>query len=390
MVEDTKVKDVYSKGFEALNENEPVSKTLPILENSEPPVVIVENDDGEISGVLTRRRIRRSKLDPTSTKIKKLKQPAPYLRIHDSVSETARLMLENQVLQLPVYAGEKLVGVISYEDVIDAAAGSEWGEKEVQSVMTSDPFTVSPEETISQVLSLFRMQGFSHAPVVERGDLQGIVSIQDIMDIVYHAEDRSTRGDRAGNKEPLSNMEIRTVMSAPVYAARPDETLQEAAQKMRDHDISSLVVIEDERVTGIVTKKDFLEPISQAGQKRPPMQIQFSVKPGIRMTEEEKAIMRKEFDSFARRYQEALGLGNLFVYMKKYGAVSKGDQLIHCRLQFRTSRGPYYGTAEGWSPEEAFRLALTRLERQIIQSKETELSEEHSRRQIEEYLESEL
>ncbi|MFO7835530.1 MAG: CBS domain-containing protein [Candidatus Thorarchaeota archaeon] len=389
MVE-AKVKDVYSKGFESMNENEPISKALPILENSEPPVVIVENDDGEISGVLTRRRIRRSKLDPTSTKIKKLKQPAPYLRIHDSVSEAARLMLENQVLQLPVYAGERIVGVISYEDVIDAAAGSEWGQREVQTVMTADPFTVSPDETISQVLSLFRMQGFSHAPVVERGNLEGVVSIQDIMDIVYHADDRSTRGDRAGDKQPLRNMEIRSVMSVPVYAARPDEPLQEAAQKMRDHDISSLVVIEDEKVTGMVTKKDFLEPISQAGEKRPPMQIQFSVKPGIRMTEEEQAAMRNQFDSFVRRYQEALGLGNLFVYMKKYGAISKGDQLIHCRLQFRTSRGPYYGTAEGWSPEEAFSLALNRLERQVIQSKETELSEEHSRRQIEEYLETEL
>jgi hypothetical protein len=62
--------------------------------------------------------------------------------------------------------------------------------------------------------------------------------------------------------------------------------------------------------------------------------------------------------------------------MKTHGTNYKGDQLIHCRLQFRTRKGTFFSSNEGWGVEQTFSLALDRLERQILKSKELEYDPE--------------
>jgi hypothetical protein len=81
--------------------------------------------------------------------------------------------------------------------------------------------------------------------------------------------------------------------------------------------------------------------------------------------------MMNEFDSFSHKYQEAFQLGTLFVYMKSHGDTTmRGTPMIHCRLQFRTTRGTFFAASEGWGVEPTFRVALDRLERRLLRSKE--------------------
>lgn len=51
-------------------------------------------------------------------------------------------------------------------------------------------------------------------------------------------------------------MKLREIMSKDVQVIHPDETLQMAAQKMRDHDIGFLPVCEGERLVGVITDRD--------------------------------------------------------------------------------------------------------------------------------------
>ena len=81
--------------------------------------------------------------------------------------------------------------------------------------------------------------------------------------------------------------------------------------------------------------------------------------------------MMDEFDSFSHRFQDALQLGTLFVYMKAHGTSNqRGTPMIHCRLQFRTVRGTFFSASEGWGVEPTFKVALERLERRLLRSKE--------------------
>jgi CBS domain-containing protein len=53
-------------------------------------------------------------------------------------------------------------------------------------------------------------------------------------------------------------MQIREIMSRDVELLGPDDTIQEAARRMRDEDIGSLPVAENDRLVGYVTDRDIV------------------------------------------------------------------------------------------------------------------------------------
>jgi CBS domain-containing protein len=59
--------------------------------------------------------------------------------------------------------------------------GREAGATRVGEVMTSDPLTVSPQETPENCMLLMRRHGFRHLPVCDGKQLRGLVSLRDLM-----------------------------------------------------------------------------------------------------------------------------------------------------------------------------------------------------------------
>lgn len=363
------VKDVFSKGVMSVRENDTLSRCMSFFKEKPPPSLIVLDSKGRYRGVIARRWIVRSRLDPAKTKVKKLMRPAPNVKLHDSLSRAARLMLESEVRQLPVYSGEKLVGFVTSEGVIHGAVMEKWGETTISEIMTKDLFTLEEDESVGAALSLFREKGISHAPVVREGKLVGIVSVHDMIEHIFQPRQRRTRGDVVGEKVPVLSIPVKGVMSKPVITVSSEAKLVDAEKRLHEFNISSLVVVKKGRPEGIVTKKDFLEPIAQLQKGEKGLMVQFSIK-DVEIDEAKRGFMMADFESFAHKYAEALELGTLFVYMKTHGTNYKGGQLIHCRLQLRSVKDSFFSSSEGWGVEQTFRLALDRLERKILKSKE--------------------
>ena len=100
-------------------------------------------------------------------------------------------------------------------------------------------------------------------------------------------------------------------MSSPVVTVDPKTSLRAAEQQMHDHDVSCVAVVSNDQLVGVVTKLDFLEPISQMGaEEKRKFTIQFGTK-GVDVTPDQQAFMMDEYDSFSHRYQEAFQLGTL-------------------------------------------------------------------------------
>ena len=365
------VKDVFSKEFASVREDDTLSSCISLFKEKTPPVLVVLDGKGKYRGVIARRWIVRSRLDPSKTKVETLTRSAPTVTVRDSLSKAARLMIESDIRQLPVYSGEKLSGFVTDEDIIHGAVTEKWGNTKIEEIMTKEPYVVEEDESMGTVLSLFREQGISHAPVVSNRELVGMISIHDVITHVYQPRQRQTRGEMVGKKAPTLSVPAKGVMTKPVITVSPETTLKEAAEKMHRFDVSSLVVISKRRPVGIVTKRDFLEPLAEMESPRRRLTVQFSVK-DVEIDEIKRDFMMNDFKSFSRRYKEALEAGTLFVYMKTHGTNFKGDQLIHCRLQLRTRKGSFYSSNEGFSVEQTFRMALDRLEKQILRSRELE------------------
>jgi CBS domain-containing protein len=361
---------IYTKGVTAVNDSDTLSRCLEAFKTEMPPVLAVLDAKGKFSGVITRRWILRSRLDPASTKVKSLMRAAPKVAPNDGISRLAKLMIESGVRQLPVFEKDKLLGFVTDENIIHAAVGQEWGKGKVSTVMTRAPHTIDAGRSVGAVLTLFREYGFSHVPVMDAGKLVGIISIQDILEKIFQPTQRQTIGEVIGEKVETFAVPARGIMKSPVITVDADANLREAEKKMHNYDISCLAVTSNDRLVGILTKLDFLEPISQLESVQPKLTIQFGVK-DTSITPEQQGFMMDEFDSFTRKYQDAFQIGTLFVYMKSHGNTNmRGTPLVHCRLQFRTVKGTFFSSGEGWGIESTFRVALDRLDRRLLRSKE--------------------
>jgi len=372
------VKDVFKKGFSTVNQNDSVSKCLELFKREMPPVVAVLNDKGKYAGVISRRWVIRSRLDPATTKVKTLMRPAPKVSPNSSLSKAAKLMIESGVRQLPVFEKNKLLGFITDEDVIHGAVTQEWSNTTIDKIMTKAPQVIEANRSVGAVLSLFREHGVSHVPVTDKGKLVGIISIHDIIEQVFQPRQRQTLGEIVGEKVPVLSIPAKGIMAHPVITVTPETTVKEAAKKMHDHDISCLVVLSKERLVGIITKLDFLEPISQMEIPERKLTIQFGVK-GVTINPDQQGFMMDEFESFARKYKEALKSGALFVYIKTHGTDHKGVPLIHCRLQLRTANGSFFSSSEGFGLEPTFRVSLDRLDKRLLRSKELAYNPKYAR-----------
>ena len=364
-------KDIFSKEFNSVKDNDTLSRCLESFKKNMPPVLAVLDEKGKYEGMITRRSILRSRLDPTVAKVRSLKVAAPQVGLDTSLGALAKLMIGSGVRQLPLVDNGKVLGFVTDENIIHAAVGDEWGRMAVEKVMTRAPHTLESNRSVGAVLGVMREYGISHVPIMEGGRLVGMVSIEDILVNIYWPQRRQTLGDIVGEKIETLGLAVKGIMASPVITVNPKMNLCDAEQRMHDRDVSCLAVVDDERLVGIVTKLDFLEPISQLGATVDrKLTVQFGTK-GVEVSADQQAFMMNEFDSFSHRFKEAFQLGTLFVYMKSHGDNGvRETPLVHCRLQFRTARGTFYSASEGWGVEPTFRVALVRLERRLLRSKE--------------------
>jgi CBS domain-containing protein len=363
-------KDVYSKDYNAVQENDTLSRCMEAFEKGKPPVLAVLDDKGKYLGMISRRTILRSRLDPTTTKVRTLMKVAPPVAFDFSVSKIAKLMIESEMRQLPVFEKSKIVGFVTDEDIIHAAVLNEWGKTAIEKIMTRAPHTIESNRSVGAVLSLMREYGVSHVPIMESGKLVGIITIEDILKNIYWPQRHQTRGDIVGEKIETLSVPAKGIMARPAITVESQTGLREAEKLMHDRDISCLAIVSNDRLVGIVTKLDFLELISQLEVAQKKLSVQFGVK-DVEISPDQQGFMMDEFDAFTHKYQEAFQLGTLFVYMKSHRNTSlRGTPLVHCRLQFRTARGTFFSASEGWGVEPTFRVALDRLERRLLRSKE--------------------
>lgn len=124
----------------------------------------------------------------------------------------------------------------------------------VVDVMTKNPLTVSPSDTIGQADEMMFENRFRQLPVVEGNQLVGIVTDRDIRSflsgpLLSSPEDRET----------AFNTKVREIMTSGPMTLSPDDDLEEAVQLLIDEKIGGVPVVDEtEGLVGIVTYVDLL------------------------------------------------------------------------------------------------------------------------------------
>ena len=99
-----------------------------------------------------------------------------------TVREVAQIMLRHNIGALPICNGNKLVGIITDRDLaIECCTASVDPQKaQISEFMTANPVTARPDMDLKEACELMAKEQVRRLPVVEGGNLVGIISLGDL------------------------------------------------------------------------------------------------------------------------------------------------------------------------------------------------------------------
>ena len=112
----------------------------------------------------------------------------------------------------------------------------------IRDIMTPNPRTVTPDDTIESAARIMRDEDTGAVPVVQDGRPVGMLTDRDIV-IRAVAEGGSARS-------------VRDVVTERLISVSPDASTREATDLMSEHQIRRLPVVENDRLIGIVSLGD--------------------------------------------------------------------------------------------------------------------------------------
>jgi CBS domain-containing protein len=100
-----------------------------------------------------------------------------------TVYDALRMMADKGVGALLVMVGDQLVGIISERDYARKIIlqGKTSKETLVREIMSSNLFTIHPDQTVDEAMELMTNKHVRHLPVVADGVCYGVISIGDVV-----------------------------------------------------------------------------------------------------------------------------------------------------------------------------------------------------------------
>jgi CBS domain-containing protein len=127
---------------------------------------------------------------------------------------------------------------------------------QVRDLMTRDVATLGRNETLRTADDVMRLGRIRHLPIVdEDGALAGIVSQRDL----FHSGLMRALGYGShAQGRALDSLVVKEAMKTDVATTTPDAPLAGAAKIMFEKKIGCLVVLENQKIVGILTEGDFV------------------------------------------------------------------------------------------------------------------------------------
>jgi CBS domain-containing protein len=181
------------------------------------------------------------------------------LHQEQSLFVAEEIMTLRQIRHLPVVddAGA-LVGLITHRDLLAAqysalTRASEFpADARAKDIMRSDVWTTTSATPAIEAALTLRDHRFGCLPVVDGGKLAGIVTEADFLTLLV---ERHGPGRRSA---PRYDAPAHYYMSSPVRVVSPGDDLEHVQALLGTHGISSLAVVEDGKLVGVISQTDLL------------------------------------------------------------------------------------------------------------------------------------
>jgi acetoin utilization protein AcuB len=114
----------------------------------------------------------------------------------------------------------------------------------VKNHMSPNPVTVTPQVSVDEALGLMREHGIRHLPVVEDGQIKGLVTDNELRSAWFPSL--------------LSELSVKDLMATDPLTVDAEDMVYQAARLLHNHKLTGLLVMDHGKLAGIITLSDVL------------------------------------------------------------------------------------------------------------------------------------
>ncbi|QTA82900.1 CBS domain-containing protein [Desulfonema limicola] len=115
----------------------------------------------------------------------------------------------------------------------------------VNSLMISNPITITENASIREAISLMKANSIRHLPVISGiNTLEGLITFSDLKEGLLPSM--------------LSDVSLKDLIIKAPICVTPDDDIETAARLIYNHKISGLPVVHKDKLAGIITETDIL------------------------------------------------------------------------------------------------------------------------------------
>lgn len=153
--------------------------------------------------------------------------------------DVLRILKRTGISGVPVTKDGELVGIITRKDMLRKAE-----ETQLSLLMTSNPVTIGPDATIFEAASIMKNRNFRRLPVVENGQLVGIISIADLIGAISRMKIKDAIKDK---------------YTSHTFALWEETPLSLVGRIMEISGFDAIPILNTEyKLTGIISERDLI------------------------------------------------------------------------------------------------------------------------------------
>jgi CBS domain-containing protein len=240
-------------------------------------------DNGKLTGVLTKKDIayrlkqqgaawRRRSLDRVAVASIAAVDPV-VVSPGTGVRGIAWLFVEKNISCVPVVEGGEVIGIVTKSDLMRSAMVRSL-DGTVRDVM-EDVATVNRNHSLDHVITVMSARNDKVVVTNDDGSIAGIITETNLAfyedtkkvsgvekDVARQPKQRAEGTGGQGSPAP-SRVTAETVMTSPVITVSPDEPLENAIALMGREHKNSLVVVENNTISGIIKRDDIIKEVAK-------------------------------------------------------------------------------------------------------------------------------
>ncbi|MCL4383321.1 MAG: CBS domain-containing protein [Candidatus Marsarchaeota archaeon] len=243
-----------------LDYKEQITKILPIIAGKKYEGVII-NKNNEYFGIIDSKAIYRfSELKLSKNEsVENFVIKAPVIDKHTPLFDVINYFINVKINILPYHNKNKIEGILTRQTMLKILISSKLiNETEVGKIMTIPIIAINTDTDISVAKKIMFDHKIGKLIVLKDNKPIGILSLKDIT-YKYTLNDRLP--EMKDIKYSPKNIDIESIIEKNIKTIDYNDSLLNAARKMIEEDISSLLVIKDSRYIGIITISDILKNI---------------------------------------------------------------------------------------------------------------------------------